>query len=160
MRQVRFAVKTALPSLVDNKLEAAILLAVSDAKYRILSITMPWTLADMQVANQGGLMVGLAHGDYTAQEIEDCIEANTSINQGNMIAKERASRRVRVVGTFPSADNAEDDVVLNDGKPITTKLNWVIPIGVTVSVWWYNNTGTTFTSANLLTNGTAIVKFA
>ncbi len=159
MRKVRFVNQIAIPSIVLNDAEKSTVLAASESGYRVLSVTNQWLLNDIQNVGEGGLLVGYAHGDYTAADIEECIEATSSIDRGDMEANERANRLVRIVGQFGGAKVAEDDLTLNDGKPITTKLNWFIPIGKTLAVFWYNASGTTFVNGNLNITGTALIRY-
>jgi len=159
MKQVRLNTGTGTPTLLSKDLEKANLTATSDTAYRILSVRLQWLLSDIIDTQEGGLLVGLAHGDYSATEIEECIEASGSINRGDKIVNERAARLVRIVGLFGSVGAAEGDLTLNDGKPIYTKLNWLIPIGKTVDFWWYNQSSGTLVSMELEIVGTAIVKY-
>ncbi len=93
-----------------------------------------WTPA----TDVGPLMVGVAHSDYTDAEIEQVIESTQSWNIADKIAQEVSGRLVRRIGVFevPSGPNAV--VVLNDGKPIRTKLNWKLSTGQTLRLWAYN----------------------
>ncbi len=118
-----------------GSLNAAVnaLVPVSDAAYRAISLKLAWAVADF-TAGEGPLYVGVAHGDYTAAEVEEWIESQTSINRGDMVARERQNRQIRMIGVF---DGSASDH-LNDGKPIRTKLNWAIPIGTTINMWMYN----------------------
>ncbi len=108
---------------------------------RISSVVAIWAL-DVLTAPQGPIMVGVAHSDYTDAEIEEVIENTGTWDRGDKISQERAKRLVRVVGKFgqPSAAG-EVDQVLNDGKPIKTKLNWILNSGDTLKMWAYNNSG-------------------
>ncbi len=87
----------------------------------------------------GPVLCGYAHGDYTVGEIKECIESGGSIDVGDKLAQEKANRLVRIVGTFSNNGTDQADVTLNDGKPIKTKLNWLIPIGKTLSLFVYND---------------------
>ncbi len=107
------------------------------AAYRIKSMKATWSMENMDILD-GPVIVGYAHGDYTVGEIKECIESGGSIVLGNKIVQEQANRLVRIVGTFsPGVDQA--DVTLNDGKPITTKLNWLITVGQTFNLFVYND---------------------
>ncbi len=98
---------------------------------------MTWGLNDLTVP-QGPITVGYAHSDYSVTEIKECLEAFAAIDQGDKIARERANRLVRIVGTFPSQGVSLGQAVLNDGKPISTKLNWLIGIGDSVVAFAFN----------------------
>ncbi len=90
-------------------------------------------------AGDGPITVGIAHGDYSVAEIEAFIENADSWNEGDLIAQEIAKRKIRIVGTFDKGDlGVVDTYVLNDGKPIKTKLGWILNSGATLSFWAYN----------------------
>ncbi len=134
LREVR-----ASPVIALTTLDAAIVLVTNvtgsaDGAYRAVSMKMAWNLIGL-TALDGPIIVGYAHSDYSVTEIKECIEIATSISVGNKVAQEKANRLVRVVGTLERASS--DD--LNDGKPVTTKLNWLIPIGKSVNIFAYND---------------------
>ncbi len=89
-------------------------------------------------ADRGPILVGVAHSDYSDAEIEAVIENTGSWNEGNLVQQEVAKRKVRRIGIFEIPDNATDAVVLNDGKPITTKLGWILVQGQGLRQWAYN----------------------
>ncbi len=104
----------------------------------VSSLKATWSLSDVTaLENAGPLLVGIAHSDYTAAEIEEVIEAVGSWDEGNKITQERMRRQVRIVGQF-SDQGALRTQVLNEGRPITTKLNWILTTGDTLDVWAYN----------------------
>ncbi len=96
-------------------------------------------------AGDGPIIVGYAHSDFSVTEIKEAIEASASISVGDQVAQERANRKVRLVGQL--TDLVEE---LNDGKPVKTKLNWLIPIGKEVNIFAYND------GAALLTTGAVV----
>ncbi len=159
MKRVRVNSGTNIPSIIANDVEKGAMIAVGDSAYRLLSITLMWSLLDIADIDDGGLVVGVAHSDYTAAEIEECLEATGAISRGDKLNNERASRLVRVIGQFGNSDTVLGDLVLNDGRPITTKLNWPIEIGKQVNYWWLNASGTTFNTAKLTVNGTCVVRY-
>jgi len=105
---------------------------VADGAYRCVSIKATWALKEL-ATDEGPVIVGYAHSDYTVAEIKEAIEASAAISIGNKVAQEQANRLVRQVGIF--MENGS----LNDGEPITTKLNWFIPIGDEVNLFVYND---------------------
>lgn len=110
-------------------------------KGRISSIDTTWGLSDWTAgADDGPIVVGVAHGDYTDAEIEEVIENTGSWDIGDKIAQEVGKRLVRIVGAFGS-DTAGvfKQIVLNDGKKIKTKLNWQVATGNTLKVFAYNS---------------------
>ncbi len=110
-----------------------------DEQLRCSSVKGTWSL-DLLTPGQGPIMVGLAHSDYSDAEIEAVIENTGSWDRGNKIQQEVAKRLVRRVGIFSTAGGgvSTDQMVLNDGKPITTKLNWRLITGATLKLWAYN----------------------
>ncbi len=96
---------------------------------------------------EGPIVVGVAHSDYTAAEIEECLEAVTSWDRGDKIALEQAGRKVRTVGTF-SGVNAEE--VLNNGMPVRTRLGFMLEPGTTLAWWAWNKSGATLTTGGIV----------
>ncbi len=111
---------------------------VDDDTYMI-STKLSWGIDDV-TDGQGPTLVGIAHGDYTDSEIEEWIEASNSIGSGNMLEKERARRKCRRVGMF-AGRNIE---TLNDGKPISTKLRFMLSTGQNLKFWAYNKSGAAY----------------
>ncbi len=107
----------------------------------ISSVVATWRLADMtQGAGIGPIMVGLAHSDYSAAEIEEWIETTGSWNEGDLVqTREVARRLIKTVGVFGDADVDGVGIAhLRNGNPITTKLKWILTTGDTVDAWAYN----------------------
>ncbi len=105
----------------------------------VSSIEATYTLTAVTPATGLGPMIcGVSHSDYTAAEIEQWLENATSWNEGNMAAQEVSGRKIRRIGAFAVADDAADGVTLNDGKPIKTKLNWILTQGQSLNSWCYN----------------------
>ncbi len=112
----------------------------------ISSIVCTWSL-DGIVAGQGPIVFGVAHSDYSDAEIEAVIEASGSWDEGDLVSQEILRRKVRMIGQFVSElDTGTDDIQFNDGKPVKTKLNWILTTGDTLKMWAYN-----VSSANLST---------
>ncbi len=108
-------------------------------KTRISSIVATWALNNWTpLAERGPIQVGLAHSDYSDAEVEEWIENAGSWNRGDKVSQEIARRLVRSVGIFDAASLAAGDAVLNDGRPIKTKLNWTLITGQTLRLWAYN----------------------
>ncbi len=115
-----------------------------DGRTFVSSIKAVWAMSGFTVTdNVGPIIVGCAHGDYTDAEIEAWVEQTeaTSWTSGTLADKEISNRRCRKIGTFGQVGQSLGTQVLNDGKPITTKLNWLLVSGQTVALWAYN-TGT------------------
>lgn len=119
--------------------------AVQDSvseRTRITSIVCSYALSDFTpTANAGPLIMGVTHGDYSDAEVEEWIELNTGWDIGDRVSQEISSRLIRRIGTFPAPVTAGDDTVLQNGRNIKTKLNWMLESGQTIRFWTYN-TGT------------------
>ncbi len=89
----------------------------------------------------GPILVGIAHGDYSATEIDEFLEATGSWDEGDKVQQEVSKRQIRRIGVFENPADEASAAVLNDGKAIKTKLNWILNDGQTLSLWAYN-TGT------------------
>ncbi len=151
-------VNSALGTLGPKDVIAAIGAGLVVDTTRVSSVKCVYTLSDFTpVVNAGPIICGVAHGDYTDAEIEEWIENSAAWDMGDMIAKEIASRRIRQIGVFDTAAAATQSVRLNDGKPITTKLNWLLAEGDGLK-WWAYNAGPaalTTTDPNLHVTGHA-----
>ncbi len=150
----------ALSTLGSNSLILGAIASVVEERTLISSILANWSLKDLtKVVSDGPVIVGVAHSDYTAAEIEEWIENTGGWTEGNLVAQEIAKRKVRIVGVFAAIGAGDvDTAVLKDGKMIKTKLNWILTTGQTIDIWAYNAgasglTGTaqlhTFGHANL-----------
>ncbi len=105
------------------------------------SIKAVWSLDDFTpAAGVGPIMVGVAHSDYTDAEVEEWAELVTSWSRGDQISQEKNRRKIRQVGVFHSTGITSPNaiMVLNDGKPITTKCKWMVFSGQTIRYWAYN----------------------
>ncbi len=123
LRRVRLTPERTLGTLASDTVVLIGLTGAGTTDYRCISIKGIWTIVSL-TAGEGPITVGFAHSDYTVTEIKECLESVASISQGLKIEAERANRLVRVVGTFASANGS-----LNDGKPIKTRLNWLMAEG-------------------------------
>ncbi len=111
-----------------------------------ISSEQTWNL-EAHTAGEGPIVVGLAHSDYTAAEIEEALEAVASWDAGDRIAQERRRRKVRQVGIFNGQATTE---VLNDGRPVKTKLGFVINSGETLKVWAWSKDSSNLTTGTIL----------
>ncbi len=155
LRAVRATPSLALVTLASATALTGPLYAAADGAYRIMSFRGAFALRG-HTAGEGPIHIGFAHGDYTVTEIKEFIESGASISVGDKIANEQANRLVRIVGTF---DGLNTEEVLNDGKPIKTRLNWAIPIGKTMNFFVYNDSGAAQTTGSIVDiTGTGWVK--
>ncbi len=149
MRRIRITPELPLSTLgSDTALTVAVVGGTSTTPMRVISINATWQISAL-TADEGPLTVGYAHPDYTVTEIKECLEAGNSIDLGDMIAREQANRLVRIVGTIDSEDER-----LNDGLPVKTKLNWLLPAGDVVEIFVFNEqTGALTTGSSLKVSG-------
>ncbi len=106
---------------------------------RILSVEVTWSLEDLTDLD-GPIEVGIAHSDYTDAEVEECLEAGGSWDEGDKVAQEQARRLVRRVGVL-----TEEETALNEGRLVKTRLNWRVSTGDTLR-WWARNRGDALTT--------------
>ncbi len=105
----------------------------------VSSIVATYSIRGLTPAGDvGPILVGIAHSDYTAPEIEAVIENTGSWNEGDKVSQEVAGRQIRIIGVFDNPEDALKAVTLNDGKPIRTKLNWILTTGQTLKLFCYN----------------------
>ncbi len=105
----------------------------------VSSIKAVFSLSEFTPGNDiGPIMIGVAHSDYTAAEIEEWIEGAGSWTEGDKIQQERSRRYIRVIGVFETPDDATDSVSLNDGRMLRVKCGWILNAGQTCSIWAYN----------------------
>ncbi len=156
LRKVRVAANSAIGALASFDVVSNVITAAVTNEIRVMSVDASWTLVDRTAADDGQ-SIGLAHSDYTAAEIEECLEASASIDLGDKIAQEQANRLVREIGTFSGGEPT--GAVLNDGMPIKTKLNWLLNEGDSLQVWIRNSSANVYTTGCLVAiNGNLWVK--
>ncbi len=134
--------RTGILAIFDN---------VVNERTLVTSIQATWSLADWTVATADGpVLVGVCHSDYNIAEVEEYLEQTQSWNEGNMIAQEINQRKIRRIGEFqsPIGGVAADAQVLNDGRPIKTKLNWIMLQGQSLNIWAYNQGSSAFATTN------------
>ncbi len=107
----------------------------------VSSIVALWSMDQFTPnSDDGPIIAGIAHLDYTDVEIEEWVENETGgWNEGDLVAQEIGKRKIRRVGVFSSqALTANESAVLNDGREIRTKCKWILLQGQTVKAWAYN----------------------
>ncbi len=105
----------------------------------VSSLVALWTMtAFTKSTGDGPIMCGVAHSDYSLAEIEEWIETTGSWDEGNLKEQEVGARKIRRVGIFDNPADEAEVSVLNDGKQIKTKLNWILLQGQTLQMWCYN----------------------
>ncbi len=115
----------------------------------VSSMVVQHSLANVTlIAEVGPLRVGVAHSDYSDAEIEAWIENTGSWNEGDKVSQEIARRKIKDIGTFEMRDGATAVEVLNNGKPIKTKLNWILLQGQTLRFWVFNEGSSAFSTTS------------
>ncbi len=98
---------------------------------------LTWMLQGTLTAGEGPYGFGIAHGDYSADEIEECI--NVAITGPfDKINGEKARRLVRRVGRFSQLDAAAPQMQFNNGRPMKTKVRWINESGQNTAIWVEN----------------------
>ncbi len=151
LRRVRIAAGVVVGSLTAGDVISQTLTNVATDPMRIMSADLLYQLTDLGAVSDDGYEFGLAHSDYSATEIEECLEAAGSIDQGNKLDAEHANRLVRSIGVIFTSAIVGAGGTFNDGKPVKTKLNWRLSSGDTLVGWVRNSTGTVYTTGSVLT---------
>ncbi len=135
---IRARIELGTLAAATGKVEA---MAVVDRPTRISSVKALYSLSGWtEVDNAGPIMIGIAHGDYNLTEIEAWIEQTETASwlSSDKIAAEVSGRLIRRIGVFRGANQVLGAAILNDGRPLTTKLNWALASGETVQYFVYN----------------------
>jgi len=162
LRKVRIASGIAVGALAaGDVIASAGTNAVAD-KLRIISVDCAYGVSDLAAQVDDSFQFGWAHSDYTAAEIEECLEAGGAIDLGDKIAQERGNRLVREVGMISSSGltaSGGGGFPFNDGRRVKTRLNWLLSAGDTLNLWVRNASGVIYTTgSSLQANGDIWVK--
>ncbi len=161
LRKVRITPAVAIGALASLAVVKSTGTSAAANTLRFISIDMSWSITDLAANVDDAFQFGVAHSDYTAAEIEECLEATLSMDVGDKISQERANRLVREIGTISPTGGTilGSGIAFNDGKPVKTRLNWLMAIGDTLDVWVRNGSGTVYTTGTILSGtGTLWVK--
>ncbi len=144
----RMSESIAVGALASNTLDAADFTNVLDQEVWAISCDVNVS-AHGFTANQGPVLFGLAHGDYTAAEIEEWLEANASWVSSDKIANEKARRKCRIIGRLEQP-YAGAERTFNDGKKLRVKLGFKVQSGETLKIWVYNDSGAQLTAGGII----------
>ncbi len=149
-RRVRIASGLPCVALAPKDVVTGALTAVATETYRLLSVKLNYKWEDIAAVIDDGLEFGLAHSDYTAAEIEECLESQASIDLGDKTAQEQSNRLVRSLGTIAAIGNVAEggSMPFNSGRPLKTRLNWLMTTGKQLSIWVRNGSGTIWTTGS------------
>ncbi len=132
-------IKLSLSTLAPKDVVLAAQGDVLTEKAWLSSVKLTWSLDNLTpTGGVGPIVVGVAHSDYTAPEIEEWLENAGSWEEASMVEQEIGRRRIRQVGVFRMPSVATESAVLNHGNMVRTKCGWMLSSGQTLNVWTYN----------------------
>ncbi len=146
MRQVRVNSILQAGALASNDVIVGAVINAAADTYRLISVHAAYAWGDLGALVDHGCVFGLAHSDYSAAEVEECLESITAIDLGDKVAQEQANRLVREIGVIQPAAAVSGSSVYNDGRPVKTRLNWLMSIGDQLNLWIRNSSGTVWTT--------------
>jgi len=157
---VRINAKSAAGALATLDVVSNAMINASVDTYRLISVKASYAWVDIQVVADDGMTFGLAHSDYTAAEVEECLEAIAAIDRGDKIAQEQSNRLVREIGSIESLDSTgTGSRVFADGRQVHTRLNWFMSIGDQLNLWIRNASGIVWTTGSSISmNGVIWIK--
>ncbi len=124
------AAKTAVGQVFGDTVTERTLISSIVARYSMTAFT--------KSTGDGPILVGVAHSDYAVSEIEAWIETTGSWKEADLVQREVGARKIRMIGIFENPIDEAATSVLNDGKMIKTKLNWILTQGQSLDLWAYN----------------------
>ena len=160
IRKVRVATILSVGALATLDVNVGAISLTATDPLQIISAHLTWKMTDVPVPADDGQEFGLSHGDYTAAEVEECLEALSSIDLGNKIAQEQANRLVRSIGTMENTSAGTDGGMnFASGRQVKTKLNWRLSSGHEINLWIRNGSDTVWTTgANISVQGVLWVR--
>lgn len=103
------------------------------------SVDCTWTIDNWtRGTNIGPVLVGACHSDYTAGEIEQWLEELGNWDPGDLIVKERQTRKIRIAGVITPGEVIGDAGTFAHGARKKLKMNIMLHEGDTVKFWAYN----------------------
>ncbi len=143
---VKWQIQIALGTLADNTALLAAATAAFQQGFDIITTHVMWSIRDVSSGGEGPIEVGIAGNDYSVAEIVEALDASPLRNSG--VEMERSRRKVRLAGAFPGGVG---DDVLNDGKPIKSKMFIRAPVGqAPLNVWVVNRSGAPLTTGAVI----------
>ncbi len=138
--------QVAIGALATKDMTSTPLAQVLDNEMWALSIDITASISDV-TANEGPIVIGVAHSDYTAAEIEEWLEGVSSWITADKIRQEQSRRKIRQIGVFDCTETAER---LNDGRVLRVKLGFKLEDGTTLQFWAYNDGAAVMTTGALV----------
>ncbi len=140
----RIKASHAVGALAGSDLGSTAFATLLDQECWAISMDVIASTPTIGATAEGPLVIGVAHSDYSAAEIEEWYEAETSWQKGDKIAQEKAKRKCRQVAILMT-----NQVITNDGLPIRVKLGFAIEDGKGLQLWVYNDSSTTMTTGTI-----------
>ncbi len=139
-----------LGTLSGNTLIGALVADAVAERTLVSSIVCRYALQGFTVTdNAGPVRCGVAHSDYTDAEVEAWLELTTGWSEADRVAQEVSNRLCREIGVFPGPPGGGlETAVINDGKPVKTKLNWILNVGQNLRFWAYNSGNQAFVTSD------------
>ncbi len=150
LRRVRIADELSIGALATLDVISAAMSASASDPVRVISLVATFAITNLGASSDDGQEIGIAHSDYQANEIEECLEAQGSIDMGNKVAQEQANRLVRSLGFATESPGTGAGMAVNNGQPIKVKLNWLLSSGDSLVMWVRNGSGTVYTTGAAL----------
>ncbi len=145
-----FTESAAVGVVATGEVSSTVLSDTVNERTRISSVAAVYGVRDF-TAGEGPITFGWAHSDYTNAEIEEALEAITSWDLGDKVAREHADRLVRIVGEFDLIQATGEKFA--DGRVVKTKLNWTLEEGDTLKSFVYAKGGALQTGGILSIQG-------
>lgn len=158
-RKVQISDVQSLTTLASQTVAGATILNAATDAVKVTSVALNFVWDDMTgtggSANEDGpLLVGVCHGDYSVTEIKEYIESASSMDFGDKIAAEHSRRLVRIVGTLSAMQISTPA----SGGLRKVKLNWTLGEGDSLVAFFYNTGGGPLTTgSSVVTSGHANV---
>ncbi len=150
LRKVRVAETIGITALAAGDVITGFLTNAGTDPFRIMSVDCSYSVVNLGDQIDDGQEFGVAHSDYTAAEVEECLEAQAAIDLGDKVAQEQSNRLVRSIGRMSGLGATGGGRVFADGRPVKTKLNWYMATGDQLNAWVRNGSGIVYTTGAAL----------
>ncbi len=152
LRRVRINAKVAAGALATLDVAIGDITDAATDPYRLMSLKAAYSWVDIAAVIDDGFDFGVSHGDYTAAEVEECLEAAAAIDRGDKISLEQSNRLVRQIGSIAGSNInvASSSQTFRTGMMVKTKLNWYMATGDKLKGWIRNQSGVVWTTGSSL----------
>lgn len=152
LRRVRIHSKSACGALAALDVATNVVTNAASDIYRLVSIDCAYSWSEIEATIDDGCTFGVAHSDYTAAEIEECLESFASMDLGDKVAQEQSNRLVREIGIISGPHSVVGGgVSFNDGRRVKTRLNWKMVTGDQLGLWIRNASNVIWTTGSSVT---------